>query len=88
MQAVYHHVMMANSVMEILRIEENKFSKSIFVAHNISANDYHSFWLQRNKMKSFKFFLESIVLLYGLSDLMNFSDGSSRILFKLQLSSV
>ena len=82
MQVVYHHVMMASSV------EENKFSKSIFVAHNISANDYHSLWLQKNKMKSFKFFLESIVLLYGLSDLMNFSDGSSRILFKLQLSAV
>ena len=88
MQAVYHHVMMASSVMEILRIEENKFSKSILVVHNISANDYHSLWLQRKKMKSFKFFLESIVLLYGLSDLMNFSDGSSRILFKLQQSSV
>ena len=77
---------MAFSVMETLTIEEINYQRAFL--HNIPAYDYHFPWLQRNKMKSFKFVLESVVLLYGFSDLMNFSDGSSRISFKLQQSSV
>ena len=78
-------VMMAFSVMETLTIEEINYQRAFL--HNISAHDYH-FPGYKETMKSFKFVLESVVLLYGFSDLMNFSDGSSRILFKLQLSSV